>query len=166
MKLAFEKRRAILSGVSPRAEITDEELTPAADLRFDFVFPNDVLAEFDPALKSALYWFDESRAADLAEQGKKDEPGFLPHLRFPNLKAPLRWDDELVGARVVIDVGIGARGAIVLEATRVDSFALEPRDRGVVGVSMRVQAKPDERQFGRLAMLVKHEVEVTVSPPE
>lgn len=165
MKLAFTNQAMLLVSVTARAEVHGDEREPASDVGLRADLPNDVLSIFHPSLKSALYHLDDARPKDLADQGAAHQPGFLPHLRFPNLGAPLGWDDEIPNARVTIKRK-GERGEVILTPAKVNKFAFEPKDGGTITLSLRVQYKPDERQAGRLAMLVQQEVEVTLEVVE
>jgi hypothetical protein len=53
--LTLEKQKAKLTSLNLRAEVHGDERVPAADIRFSFDAPNELLSEFDPALKSSFY---------------------------------------------------------------------------------------------------------------
>lgn len=53
--LTLEKQKAKLTSLNLRAEVHGDEKVPAADIRFSFDAPNELLSEFDPALKSSFY---------------------------------------------------------------------------------------------------------------
>lgn len=164
MKIEFMQTRMKLAHVNVRSEMHGEERECASDLRFDATVTNDVLSLLDPTLKSSLYHFDGAKA-DVADEGKKAEPGFLPHLRFPKLSASggLSWEDEMTGANIAITIP-GAKSAIALEDVKVNKLRIYPKDGGTVGLSFRVQCHPDEKVFGKLATLVQTDVEVSLSP--
>lgn len=161
MKLTFTNQRMTIVSVTARAEAHGEEREPASDIGLRADLPNDVLSVFDPQLKGALYYFDDGRPKDLVDQGKKHEPGFLPHLRFPMMGVPLHWGAEIVNARIHIKRP-GEAKAVTLTPAKVNKFAFEPLDGGTVTLSLRVQYKPDEKQAGKLALLVQQEVDVTL----
>jgi len=165
MKLTFQNQKMTVTSVNPRAEMHGQEREPAGDIHLRADLPNNVLSVFDPALKAALYWLDNDKPKDLVEQGRAAEPGYLPDLKFPMLGSPLAWDDVVENARVTIKP-LGARYEIVLEPSKVNDFKFTPRDGGTVTLQMRVQTHPDEQEFGRLSVLVKAEVEVTLEIPE
>ena len=162
MDLSFSHQKMLLANVNVRSEVHGEEREPAADLKFECDVSNDVLSELHPALKALLYHFDASRDADLADRGKKAESGFLPHLRFQALGAPLKWEGEMAGALVSVGVA-GTKRSIELSPVKVNGVAFEPLDGGVVRLSFRVQCHPSERDFGALATLAQAEVEVTLA---
>lgn len=161
MKLSFQGQKFLLANINARSELHGEEREPAGDLKLTSDVPNDVLSELHPSLKSALYHYDDARETDLADRGKRGEPGFLPHLRFRELEGPLKWSGEMLGAAVEIGVP-GVRERIRLEACRVNGVQITPKDGGTVGFSIRIQCHPDERAFGRLCTLAQQEVEVWI----
>jgi hypothetical protein len=161
MKLQLSAQRAFLSNVNARAEMKGEEREPAADLAIRFDTANDILANFSPSLKSLLYYFDDARPADLADQGKAAEPGYAPHLRYPMLDAPIKWNDEMLGAECRIQTG---NQTLFLRDVKVNAFKFTPKDGGTVTVEFRVQAHPDEKSFGKLCTMIQTEVEISIDP--
>ena len=165
MNLAFANQKMLLASVNARAEVHGEEREPAGDVALEADLSNDILNIFAPGLKGLLYYFDPEKERDLADQGKATEPGFMPDLRFPRLGGPLKWDEEIPEARVTIRVA-GTKKEVVLAPCKVNKFALTPLAGGTVQFEMRVQAHPEEKQFGVLSVLVQQEVEVTLEIPE
>lgn len=155
----------LLAHVTVRSEVHGEEREPAGDIRLESDLPNDFLNVFSPDLKRLLYCFDKGRERDLADQGKAHEPGFAPDLRLPKLVSPLKWDEEIAGARVTVRVA-GTKQEVVLQPAKVNEFRFSPLDGGTVSFSMRVQYHPGEREAGKLAVLVQQEVEVTLEFPD
>lgn len=160
MRLEFEKTKMFLANVNVRAEVHGETREPAGDLKLEVDLPNDVLSEIHPALKSLLYYFDEARPEDLVDKGKRGEAGYLPHLRFPALGVPLKWDEEMTGAKLTIHSSEKSR--LVLLDVKVNNVSFEPKDHGIVTLTLRVQAHPDERAFGTLCTLSQSEVEISL----
>jgi hypothetical protein len=158
--MKLERQKAKLTHVNARMEIHGDERVHAADLKFSFDTSNDVLSEFDPALKSALY-----RQADGdAEQTQLNlGPGWLPKLRFPKL-APIDWEAEIVGGTLQVFYGLDS--SVDLEIRIADTFKFTLKDGGTVNVVFRVQCKPTEEQIGRLCFLVQENVELSMWPPE
>ncbi len=161
MQLTFSKQKMLLNSVNARAEIHGDEREPAGDISLLAQLPNDVLNVFHPTLKGLLYHFDKGRERDLADQGRAHEAGFAPDLRLPKLGLPLKWADEIANAKVTIRVP-GETKEVVLQPVKVNDFKLTPIDGGTVEFHMRVQYHPEERQAGKLAMLVQQEVEVSL----
>ena len=162
MQFELERQKAKLSSLNARAEKHGEEKVPHADVVFTFDAPNDILSEFDPALKSSLY-----RKPDAAgDQGElMDEEGWLPKLRFPAMSA-FKWDYEMVGGLLTIHYGPSGKGDLVLEITKADGFKFMPRDGGTVEVTFRVATKPSEKEIGKLFSMIQEDVEMSLAPPQ
>ena len=156
--------KCFLSNVNIRSEVHGEDREPAGDLKIECDVDNGLLAEFDPALRSLLYYFDESRERDLADQGKAGAD-FKPDLRMPRLAMPLKWDEEMLGARCRIKVP-GAKSDIGLDPVKVNNWTIEPREGGTCSLSFRVQCHPDEKAFGKLATLIQQDIEFTLEATE
>lgn len=163
MDLKFSGQKMLVASVTARSEMHGQDREPASDVGLEANLSNDVLNIFHPGLKGLLYYFDPAKERDLADQGKSTEAGFMPDLRFPKLGLPLKWDEEIAEARVTISVP-GTKTEVVLEPAKVNKFALTPLEGGTISFGMRVQYKPDEKQAGKLAMLVQQEVEVRLEP--
>lgn len=158
--LTLEKQKAKLTNLNARSEKHGEEHVGAADLAFTFDASNDVLSEFDPALKSSLYRKPDSNGdqGELLEGG----PGWMPKLRFPLMSA-FKWKATLEKASLLISHG--RHQVEFAEIKTADAWAFEPKDGGTVSVSFRVQCYPDEKQIGRLFSMIQEDVELTLSPP-
>ena len=165
MKIEFTKTKMKLANVNPRAELHGEEREPAGDLKLEVDCPSEVLANFHPALRSLLYYHDERRQRDLADQGSAQDKNFAPDLRMPLLGSPLKWEEEMLGASVTL-CQPGSRSAIALEGCAVNNFAITPLEGGTISLAFRVQAHPDSRAFGALCTLVQQDVEVTIEAGE
>lgn len=159
-----ESTTVVLTSVNNRAELHGDEKVPAVDIGFRWETGNNVLSRFDPALLSMLY--HRSSAADA--QG--DIPGVekvLQNLRFPKL-APLKWDDKLAGYFLEIEYGTGGKSNLKLDAVDVAKFRITPKEGGTVVVEFQVQASTSvtERVFGKLPLLLGHEVKITLLAPK
>lgn len=160
LKIEFKDRKMLLANVNVRSEVHGEDREPAGDLKFECDVENAMLDSFHPDLKGLLYYFDASRERDLADQGKTGV-GFVPDLRLPHLEVPLKWDEEMLGAKCRVRVP-GAKSDVGLDPVRVNNWTIEPREGGTCSITFRVQGHPDEKTFGKLATLVQQEVEVTL----
>lgn len=136
-----------------------EDTHLAADLKFEMKVSNDVLSEFDPSLKSALY-----KANDAAQGQLINEPGHLPSLKFP-LIGPIKYGKEFSGYGVTVHYGVSGRDDIVLNDCQVDGFVFECQDGGTVGVRFRVICHPSMDAMGRLCEMIQREVDITLEPP-
>lgn len=157
MQFELEKQNATLENFAPRQETRGSDKSPAADLKLSVNMPNDVLAQFAPSLRSALYW--KAGVNDLANVTHE-----APNLRHPKMSG-FKWSDEVVGACVTISHGIGGPSDLTFEGCKVGSFRVEPQEGGTVLIDFRVQCKPDEHQAGKLYLLQGTAVELTVTPP-
>lgn len=164
MQLELTKVKALLVNVNPRAELHGEEPKPAGDLQIHLDTSNDNLAMFHPALKSLLYHWDEQMGGDLVDVAQKDkDKHYAPHVRIPKM-APIKYDDEVIGAKVIVHYGV--KSEIALDLCKVGPFKIEPKQGGTVSLSFRIQAHPDEKQFGKLCSMVGNDIEITVESPK
>lgn len=153
----LDKKSCTLNHVNGRHEKHGEEDVLACDLKFKGDFDGDILAEFSPTLRSAMYMKKEG--GDLADQGS-DMPTAV---RFPNLVQPLKFTNELVGATVALDYGLQT---ITFDTANVNEFNVECNEGGTVTVTFRVQVRPSEEQLAKLFALLDTSVPVTITPPE
>lgn len=151
---ALVEHEATLKNLNLRAEKHGDATVTGADLKCVGIFPNAVLSIFDPDLRSFLFTQGEG---DLVSDGS------FTKLRVPKL-SPLKFEDELVGAKVTVDYGV--KSAIVLEDCKVNAFVIEPMDTLPPSIGFRVQCRPDEKQIGKLSTLIGGDITVTVEPPE
>lgn len=158
---SLKNAKAKLVNLNLRAELHGDKHVLATDLTIEATVSNDVLSEFHPSLKSALY-----EKADDAQGELLDEPGRLTALKFSNLGQPLKWNAELKGYQTTVHYGIGGDSDINMIECEVDSFKFECKDGGSVGVKFRVIAHPTEEQVGKLSGLIQSDIELTLLPPE
>lgn len=157
----LDSKTVKLTSFNPRAELHGEDQKPAADLTLQAKLANDCLAEFHPTLKSLLYMKDEEQK-DLVSDA---DPHHMTRRRFTKM-GDFKWDDEIVGAEVTVHYGTGGKSDIKLGGCLVNGFKFSPEEGGTVVLTFRVQCHPDEKQAGKLCMLVGNEVPMTVTPPE
>lgn len=161
MKLTLKETNAKLLNVNPRPELHGDEKKPAADLSLNVHLHNKELDQFDLRLRHALYEKDATQG-DLVSG---DDPEHLPKLRFPQLDQPLKWDGEQVGGKVTFHRGISAKSDLVIEGVLINKFQIEAIEGGSVGLTFRVQFKPEEKEIGKLCMLTGQDVQISVEPP-
>lgn len=157
MNFEIERQQVLLANFNARSEVHGEDREPAADLKFEMTAPNDILAEFDPDLKSSLF---RRPNADGDQQELIDQPGYLPKLRFPKM-GEFSWSEKL--ADMVLTIHLN-RTELSMGDCKVDGFRFEPSDGGQVVLTFRVQCKPDERQAGKLYTLTQQKIEITLRP--
>lgn len=152
----LQKKTAKLSSVNPRVELHGEEHVMAADLKFSIKVSNDILSEFHPSLKSALYKKSEGGQADFI-----DDPGHMPERRFP-LMAPVKWDKNFIGYKLTVHYGIsGTQDNVLIDCT-IDGFRFECQDGGTVIASFRVIAHPTSAELGRLCEMIQQDVSISL----
>lgn len=156
----LSKTKAKVVDFNPRAELHGNDGKLAGDIKFSVVLSADILAHFDPTLRSFLFHKRAGVQDDLANEAHD-----APNLRFPQMTVPVKWEMELVGAELTIHHGLGGRSDIVLSGCKVNAFALEPKEGGSVIVGFRVQAPLDEKIAGKLCALIQESPEITIEPP-
>lgn len=156
---SLANQAAALLSVNPRADIRGDEHVTAADVMFGINVSNDVLSEFDPALKSALY-----KKADGPQRDLIQDVGHLPKLKFP-LMGEVKWAKKLSGYDVLINRGFVGPDEILLIGCVIDKFRFHCREGGDVSVTFRVTAHPGPNELGRLCELIQTEVKVTLGIP-
>lgn len=160
MNFDLEQQECVLENFNPRREIHGEDPQPASDLKFIANLSADVLALFSPTLRFCLFH----------KVGAADDPDMInriterPNLRFPKLK-PLGWDDEMVGAHVTVDHGLGGKSDLNFEDCKVNNFTIEPAEGGRFTLTFRVQCHPGEREAGKLYLAQGQKVTVTIKSP-
>jgi hypothetical protein len=168
--MAFEFTHAVtakLSSVNVRSEKHGPELVPAVDLKLAIDASNDILAKFHPDLKASLYYKAEPDADDQEELDGIDPVTNLPNLRFPRLDGPLKWDIMGIGYHLSIDFGLGGDSNLELHGCEINNFAFSCKEGGTVELAFRAQiTNIDEQIIGKLAILVQHEVTITLLAPK
>jgi len=157
---SLERSQMKLIDVNPRSEIHGEEHKTAADLKFELKTSNDILSEFHPLLKSALFGPADGPQSELLPA----DPGHFPSLRFP-LMGAIKWAKDFSGYTVRIHWGVSGHDDIVLDTCAIDGFRFECLDGGTVVVRFRVQAHPEPVPLGRLCSMIQQGVEVSLEPP-
>lgn len=151
LDFALENKPATLEDFKPRTEKFGGSKQPATDLLISCPLDADILAVFEPTLKSFLFSED---GLDLA--------GGMP-LRDANAVYPLERAEEMTGAEVKIGYGLGE---MIFQDAKVNQFRLTPMPGGAVVVGFRVQCKPSEQQAGKLYLLQEQPITITVEPME
>lgn len=146
-----------------------KELTPAVQLRFMVELPNSALLMFDPSLRTFLYEkLDISESSgDQATLEGVPEVSELPNLtRAANQLGPLQWAGGCTGAILHIDHGLGGASDMDLQDCEISKFKIDPKEGGTCQVFFTVDATGvDERTFGKLSLLKKHEFPIGVRGP-
>lgn len=128
----------------------------AVDMFFEAKLPNEVLSEFDPQLKTALY-----TKADQEDV----EPNHLPVQKFPHMSA-FKWAKDFVGYEATIHHGATEKDNIVVSDVQLDRIKFHCHDGGTVLMKFRLVASPTERDSGRIGAMIQQDVEMSLTPPE
>lgn len=156
------EKAAKLNNVNLRTELHGDGHRLAVDLSISTKGSNDVLSEFDPQLKAALY-----RAPDETDSQKDllgDQPGHLPKLKFPPLSA-LKWGWNCTGYSATVHCGISGKMNILLIECEIDKFRFECQDGGTVLTSFRIIAHPTAEEVGRLSEMIQQEITLSLTAP-
>ncbi|AKJ28758.1 hypothetical protein [Caldimonas brevitalea] len=153
-----------VTGVNVRAEHHGPDQVPAADIKFELTTSNNILSEFDGALKSMLYKRDEEADRQAYVDGVEPVTD-LPLLRTSILE-PLKLKKEYAGYTLTVDQGISDTSCIELGQCEVNNFVVDCKEGGSVTLKFRVQASGLQPSvLGKVASLIGREVEITLLPP-
>lgn len=155
---SLKNQNTKLSDVNPRAELHGQDTQLAVDLKLEIRVSNDVLSEFEPQLKSALY-------KEGGQQDILDEPGALNALKFPMI-GPIKYTKDFVGYDFIAHFGLGGPSDIKLIGCKVNNFVFHCQEGGTVSVAFRVQANTNEHEIGKLCGLIQRDVEISLIPPD
>ena len=153
IQLELTNASALLSNLNTRTEKAGPDDVPAADLNIECNRDRDVLAFFSPTLRAHL--FDEKGPKDLADGVQ---------LQHPEIKGAIPIEGEMTGATVRIDFGVAK--PMELTDVKIGKFKIEPKEGGTVALSFQINCKPDEKQIGKLYMLQKQSITISIEPAE
>jgi hypothetical protein len=150
LELELNNAGAQLVSFDPKYDKKDDK--PFAELSISVAATSDVLAFFEPTLKHMT--FDENGPRDLADG--------LP-LRDKHMVYPLKRDEEMHNAEVVIDYGVSDK--IKLASCQLKGFQLTPREGGAVIVDFVVRCRPDAyKDVPHLFLLQSRGINITLVP--
>ncbi|MBO9333208.1 hypothetical protein GHR37_29215 [Achromobacter xylosoxidans] len=170
--LALEKQTGQFQNFNLRPEKHGDENVPGADLKIQVTASNDILSEFHPSLKASLYRAPHPGEMDMVDQaeenpaqGSVDGVKPEPTVRvFGDLIEKIRLKHELVGAKVLIDFGLGGDSDIELDTADVDGFAVEMMEGGSVVTTFRVKCHPSGEQVKKLYEVLGNEITISITP--
>jgi mycofactocin precursor len=155
---SLDKTKAKVAAVTPRMEHHGDELVPAVSIKLTVPTTNDVLSEFDPWLKGALYRRPDSGQGELIE-----DASHMPIAKFPKMGA-FDWDYRGIGYCAAIHQEF--IDDIVIEDVSIDGIRIEAMDGGHVLLHLRLGAKPNASTIGALCQLLQHDIEITLTEPQ
>jgi hypothetical protein len=150
--LALDKVTATLEQLTTRTEKMGPDDVPAATLKITCPMSADILAFFAPTLRNFLFTTE------------KDLAGEVERVRDDHIEYPMCRDEEMVGATVSVEYGVG--DPMRFEDVVVNEFRMTPMDGGTVVLGFKVNCRPSEQQIGKLYILQKKGVTLTLEPPE
>ncbi|PPU07778.1 hypothetical protein XarjCFBP7645_09235 [Xanthomonas arboricola] len=159
----FQLREATAKVVkfNPTSEKHGPEIVPGGSITLEVVASSEVLNDFQPGLREALY-----RAPTSGDQGSllqaknKDD---LTAVRFSQLETS--WSGEYPGYEAQISNGLGLEDPIVLVDAKLKNIGFKLLDGGSVGIKFTLIAHPDTDESGLLCHMQRREVQVTITPP-
>lgn len=157
MRFSLNEQTCRIVNVNNRAENFGNEKKPAADIKFRCAIENSELKQFNKNAVDALY--------EKATKGQGDLHS-LTQLKFPTMRQPVGWDDEVVGGEVTVHRGLSAKSNIKLKGCIVKGFATELLQGGSMQLDFTVRFYPEDKdQIGELCMLNGQDVVVSVVSP-
>lgn len=155
----INNQAGLLNSFTPNSELHGADRIPNAFVYVSFDAGNDILSEFDPKLKQALYEKD-AQPRDLLPADKHA----LLSLKFVDV-GPISWTKEYAGYSFIVHFGVSGTSDIELTEAKVDKIQFTCLDGGSVKVKMRISAHPEEKQIGKLGTLIQQPIEFSLLPP-
>lgn len=157
--------RVVLGSLNVRSEMHGTAPVPAVDLKFELTSANHLLDEIDDQLKPMLYMAGDEGDEDQPELDGVEPITDMPFLRCADLE-PVQFKKEYAGYSLVIDHGLGGDSNVSIGLCEVNKMVFEPLEGGSLKTTFRVQASNISADvIGKLGVLVKHEVQITLLPP-
>lgn len=155
---SLDRHHAKVASVTVRVEHHGDELVNALTVKIALVCSNDLLSEFDPALKGALFKRPEDSQLP---------PGDFPIPRFGQLLGAIPWGYEGSGytAHLSLD-DLFDNPAIDLEDCNLDRFTFQCLENGRVEIKFNVGCRPNATEIGRVCQLLQRDVLLTLDEPE
>ena len=145
------------------------DANPGVRLNLQADLPNAILAEFDGALRTAL--FTKSAASDGPRQGNLPEVEAVSDL--PNLTSIARhvrkvaWTEKLTGYTVEVDHGMGGKSNLMLADAALENWRFQAKEGGTVAAWWSVEVVDVPKVvMGELTMLKSREVPMAFREPE
>ena len=159
MPFELYRQPSTLRSTTPNNELHGEDHVKVLYMYFVLQLSNDLLPMFGPWMRTAFYKLADN--PDLEEQAEQ-RPTVLT---LPNLKMPLKLDDEHTGITTTFHWGIGEESWVILPDCKLSKFSLTLMQGGTFETVFMCTAHPDEKQRGFLTGLVGEKVEVSFDPP-
>jgi hypothetical protein len=152
-----------LANVNTRSEKHGEDEVPAIDLAIIVTGPNTDLDALGKELRASLF----APVADAPEELDL-RVAALPVVRNPKLSPPIKIEHEQAGMTATIGYGIDEVSDVVLGAVKLHKVRVTALAFGG-SVELRYSLSTtdvNERTVGKLAMLLGHEISLTLTAPD
>lgn len=148
-------------------KLGQKKTVPEINIRVLVTVANTVLEMFDPSLRTFLYEKNGQAAKVQKQLDGVEVITDLPQLRQAGVKlGALHWNEEVTGAKLIIDRGLGGRSNMVVEDCTLSDFKLVPKDGGTTQVFFTLKSTDVDRDsLGDLSMLHQHDVQIEVEAP-
>jgi hypothetical protein len=157
----LDSHLARISAVTNGSENHGKELVPALSITLQITGSNALLDEFDPDLKYVLYRMPQTKPGQLPVKDQN-----LSDLVFPALRN-MQWDKEYAGYTLRFHIGASGMEDVICGEVGIKEIHITPLDGGSVIISMKARCHPkDEVDHGKLARLLKHELQIDMVPPD
>ena len=150
----LNKHPVTLSHLNLRTETHGDIEVTMIDLKLTFETGNLLLEDLDSHLRVSFYRGDDD--PDLLGV----DAGHTPHLRYPALGL-LRWGGDYT-IDLTMHLGSRKKDDVTFGDVKLNKLTLDPKEGGTVAISMRAQFAPTEDQIAKLAMLLHHEVRMSL----
>lgn len=158
---ALDEHTAMVTSVTNISEKHGNQRVPAISIGLAVTGSGDLLAEFDPALRSFLYRKPQPKPGEL-----EIEHDGLTELRFPLLKNP-SWNKEWAGYQLRFSIGATGKEDVLLNEVDIKAIGINPLEGGSVTISFKAHAQPkDEVDHGKIARMLQQECTITLTPPD
>jgi hypothetical protein len=140
---------------------------PGAKLSIEIAIGTADLAEFDGMLKAFLF----TPAVAQTKQATLDGVPLPEQFDLTSIGAKvgtLRWNTELAGYRLEVELGLGRTASnLVIADCALDSFRMKPVEGGTVLLKFNCESSDVSAvQFGQLAGLKSREITIRLTSPE
>lgn len=164
MAITFPERRTVyLRNFNVRMEKHGEDDVPAGDLAVEITGPNTLLDMIHPQLRPTLFKPLQAKDDQLALSN-----GDMPSVRFPGMKMPISFDQEQAGMTLHVHYGASGKADMVLGDVKLSKVQVEQAIEGsscVIRCNLS-STNIDEKVVGKLSLLQKHDIEITLKPAE
>lgn len=155
MKFAFAKHGMTLAHMQQRIEQHGPDPVLAMDLKLHFQSQSKILDEIDPSIRTFLFG-KPKKGADLADQSNDDATART------NIVYPLKLSRGLIDAKLKLRLP-GDTERVQFGAVKVNNIQFTAKDGGIVDIHFRAQVHPTSEQVGKVATMLRKDVQVSLT---